>query len=156
MDTTTLIILGIIVLLAAYLFNRNRTQPRGTYDNKDDRSSGSIGRGPAYDDEDYRSSGSIGGSPAYDDEDFDSGGTIGGQKRTVVTPPPVDRRQGSERPRHDSPDFKSGGSIGGNSSPRTSSARPPSPSNKSSRDSDSSPSTSGDKPALRGRDAERK
>ena len=146
MDTTTLIILGVIVLLAIYLFNRNRVRPRGTYDNEDYRSSGSIGGGPAYDDEDYRSSGSIGGSSQrdYDSPDFDSGGSIGGQRRQTESRP-VSTDGNSDWPRHDSRDFGSGGSIGGSSSSRGSSARDDAPS--------SPPRKSGSRPPLRDKDA---
>ncbi len=120
MDTTTLIMLGLgaIVLLGIYLYNRNRVKPRGTFDDENYRSGGSIGGGPAHDDENYRSGGSIGGSSqtAHDSPDFKSGGSIAGQKRTVSSPSPKTTNSGSEKPRHDSRDFKSGGSIGGSSS----------------------------------------
>jgi hypothetical protein len=160
MDTTTLIILGVIILIALYLFNRNRVQPRGTYDDKDSRSSGSIGGSPAYDDEDYRSGGSIGGSSQtdYDSPDYDSTGSIGGQQRTVNNTP-VNRsskpvNSGTEQPQHNSSDFKSGGSIGGSSS-SGSSVRNSSPT-PTNRGSQSGSSSSGSKPSLRGRDAKRK
>ena len=129
MDTTTLIILGVIALLAIYLFNRNRVRPRGTYDDKDYRSSGSIGGGPAYDDEDYRSSGSI-----------------GGQRGTRSTPASTDAD--SDRPRHDSRDFGSGGSIGGSSSSSGSSARDKAPASR--------PRESSSRPPLRDKDAKDK
>jgi hypothetical protein len=118
MDTTTLIILGIIVLLGIYLYNRNRVKPRGTYDDKNFRSGGSIGGNPAHDDKNFRSGGSIGGSSktAHDSPDFKSGGSIAGQKRTVSNPSSATTERGPEKPRHDSRDFKSGGSIGGSSS----------------------------------------
>ncbi len=83
MDSTTMLIIGAIVVLAAvYLYNRSRPAARGTYDDKNVRSSGSIGGGTrAYDDESVRSSGSIGGSKvkAYDSPDHSSRGSIGGQ-----------------------------------------------------------------------------
>lgn len=81
MDSTWLLIIGGILLLAAFMyFSRSRPKPHGTYEDEDVRSSGSIGGGPAYDDEDVRSSGSIGGDEekAYDDPDHRSGGSIGG------------------------------------------------------------------------------
>jgi hypothetical protein len=83
MDSTTMLIIGAIVVLAAvYLYNRSRPAARGTYDDKNVRSSGSIGGGTrAYDDESVRSSGSIGGSKvkAYDSPEHSSRGSIGGQ-----------------------------------------------------------------------------
>jgi hypothetical protein len=97
MDSTTLlIIVGVILFLVAmYFFNRNRPQPRGTYDDKNYQSGGSIGGGQrTYDDPDFHSGGSIGGtgspsprasgessssgSKTYDDDRFKSGGSIGG------------------------------------------------------------------------------
>lgn len=87
MDSTTMLIIGAIVVLAAiYLYNRSRPATRGTYDDKNPRSSGSIGGGTrAYDDENVRSSGSIGGSKvkAYDSPDHKSSGSIGGQPTSV-------------------------------------------------------------------------
>jgi hypothetical protein len=128
-DTTTLIILGVLLLLGLYLFNRNRTPPRGTYDDKNYRSGGSIGGGPgAYDDPDYRSGGSIGGSQSsYDSPEHQSGGSIGGNRTTSTSRRPVADEavdRSTERPRHDSPDFKSGGSIGGNASAPSRTNRP--------------------------------
>lgn len=81
MDTTTIIVIvAVLALVGFYLYNRSRPAPRGTYDDKDTRSSGSIGGGTrAHDDPNVRSSGSIGGgtrannSPAHS-----SGGSIGG------------------------------------------------------------------------------
>lgn len=117
MDSTTImfIVIGVILLIVWYFFSRNRVAPRGTYNDENYRSSGSIGgtqRG--YDDPDLRSTGSIGGSnrPSYDAPDVESRGSIGGapsSQRPRSQPRPEDR----ERPRHDSKDFKSGGSIGG-------------------------------------------
>lgn len=64
-DTTTIIVIvAVVVLLGLFLFNRNRPARRGTYDDKNTRSSGSIGGGTrAHDDPEVRSSGSIGGGP---------------------------------------------------------------------------------------------
>jgi len=94
MNSTTLwIILAVVAVVALYLYNRNRPAPRGTYNDPNFNSSGSIGGGPrAHDDPNFRSSGSIGGSstqnsstqtnaepakPAYDDKNFKSGGSFG-------------------------------------------------------------------------------
>lgn len=84
MDTTTIIIIAVVALVALFLYNRSRPAARGTYDDKDVRSSGSIGGGTrAYDDEKVRSSGSIGGGTrAYDAPDTRSSGTIGGNPNT--------------------------------------------------------------------------
>jgi hypothetical protein len=85
MDTTTLLIIGAIILLVIAFFMRNRVAPRGTYDDPNSRSSGSIGGGTrAYDDPNYNSGGSIGGGEGsggrtYDSPDFNSSGTIGGE-----------------------------------------------------------------------------
>jgi len=88
MDSTTLLIVGIVVaLLAFYFYNRSKPAARGTYDDKSARSSGSIGGGTrAYDDESVRSSGSIGGGSgtrAYDAPEVESSGSIGGQPTTT-------------------------------------------------------------------------
>lgn len=85
METTTIVIIvAIIALIAFYLYNRNKPAPRGTYDDKDLRSNGSIGGGTrAHDDANVRSSGSIGGGTrAYDSPDQSSGGSIGGRQRS--------------------------------------------------------------------------
>jgi hypothetical protein len=106
MDTTTiLIILGIIVLLAA-LFMRNRVAPRGTYDDPNARSSGSIGGGArAYEDPDVRSGGSFGGGPrAYDDPAATNSGTFGGSSGGGNTANPDT---------YDEPGVRSGGAFGG-------------------------------------------
>ncbi len=99
MDTTTIIIIvAVIALIAFYLYNRSKPAPRGTYDDKDVRSSGSIGGGTrAHDDPNVRSSGSIGGGArAHDAPEHTSGGSIGGRQRTEnrntqVTTNPVNR-----------------------------------------------------------------
>lgn len=83
MDSTWLLIIAAVVALAAIVwYQRRQPRPRGTYDDEDVRSSGSVGgsRTGAYDDEDVRSSGSIGGADegAYDDDEYRSGGSIGG------------------------------------------------------------------------------
>lgn len=83
MDNQWLLIIGALVVLAAIVwYTRRQPRPHGTYDDKDVRSSGSIGGSQkgAYDDDDVRSSGSIGGSKegAYDEDEYKSGGSIGG------------------------------------------------------------------------------
>lgn len=81
MDTTTIIVIvAIVALVGLFLFNRNRPARRGTYDDKNTRSSGSIGGGTrANDDPDVRSSGSIGGGTrAHNAPQQSSGGSIGG------------------------------------------------------------------------------
>lgn len=81
MDSTTMwIIIAVVALLALFFYNRSRPAPRGTYDDKNVRSSGSIGGGTrAYDDPAHRSSGSIGGEQGgYDSPEHKSSGSIGG------------------------------------------------------------------------------
>lgn len=85
MDTTMIIIvIAAVALIGFWLYNRNKPAPRGTYDDKNVRSSGSIGGGTrAHDDPNVRSSGSIGGGTrAHDAREHGSGGSIGGQQRT--------------------------------------------------------------------------
>ena len=85
METTTIVIIvAIIALIAFYLYNRSKPAPRGTYNDENLRSDGSIGGGTrAHDDATVRSSGSIGGgSRAYDTPEQSSGGSIGGRQRT--------------------------------------------------------------------------
>lgn len=96
MDSWWIILLLIAAVAAIYLYNRNRTPPAGTYDDKNTRSSGSIGGGTrAHDSPDVRSGGSIGGgAKTYDSPDHESSGSIGGQpvERTVrPARTPVDR-----------------------------------------------------------------
>lgn len=86
-DSSTIwIIVAVVALLALYFYNRSRPAPRGTYDDKDTRSSGSIGGGSrAHDDPDHRSSGSIGGGQrSYDAPDQESRGSIGGSTTSQV------------------------------------------------------------------------
>jgi hypothetical protein len=82
--TTIIIIVAVIALIAFYLYNRNKPAPHGTYDDKNVRSSGSIGGGTrAHNDPDVRSSGSIGGGTrGHDAPEHTSGGSIGGRQRT--------------------------------------------------------------------------
>ena len=89
-DSSTIwIIVAVVALLALYFYNRSRPAPRGTYDDKNTRSSGSIGGGDrAYDDKNTRSSGSIGGGDrAYDAPDQSSRGSIGGGPVSQRTAP---------------------------------------------------------------------
>jgi hypothetical protein len=135
MDWSTILIIVVIAAIAYYLFSRNRSAPRGTYNDPNVSSSGSIGGGPrAHDDRDLRSSGSIGGGArAYDKDDHKSSGSIGGspetrrgEHRTVADPSKgdythADRDQHNEYDRvqdrrtrnQDDDDVRSGGSIGG-------------------------------------------
>jgi hypothetical protein len=134
--STTLILIVAVALLALFLYNRRRPAPRGTYNDRDVQSSGSIGGGPkAYDKPEVESSGSIGGGPrAHDDAEHKSSGSIGGatprrgERRTVADPSKGDythaeRDQHDEYDRvqerrtrtHDDDDLKSGGSFGGSS-----------------------------------------
>lgn len=87
-DSSTIwIIIAVVALLALYFYNRSRPAPRGTYDDKHTRSSGSIGGGDrAYDDPAHRSSGSIGGgNRAYDAPEHESRGSIGGGPNSQPT-----------------------------------------------------------------------
>lgn len=101
MDSTTMwIVIGVVALLALFFYMRNRPAPHGTYDDKNVRSSGSIGGGArAYDDPAHRSSGSIGSSQrGYDSPEHKSSGSIGG---AATNPPnaPVDRDLDPDRNR---------------------------------------------------------
>jgi len=82
MDDTLWIVLGLVAVAAFIWYMQNRgPAPRGTYDEEDVRSGGSIGgEDKSYDDEDVSSGGSIGGDrdKTYDDEEHRSGGSIGG------------------------------------------------------------------------------
>jgi hypothetical protein len=127
MDTTTIIIIAIVVVLVAmFLFRRSRPAPRGTYDDENVRSSGSIGGGTrAYDDPTTRSSGSIAGNDrGYDSPDHESSGSIGAadrdrridrndleEDRTALGEKTRRSRRTEER-QHDDDRFKSGGSFG--------------------------------------------
>ena len=94
MDFTTLLVIGLIIVVVVLLISRNRgVGSRGgpIYGNQP----GGVDR-PTYDDTGYTSSGSIGGSavepPA---QERSVGGTSGSSGRT-----------------HDDPNYRSGGSIG--------------------------------------------
>jgi len=93
MDTTAILIaIGVVAIVALYLYNRNKPAPHGTYDDKKLRSDGSIGGGTrAHDDPTMRSSGSIGGAAPGDDRSYDSpdhrsGGSIGGRQQSENVP----------------------------------------------------------------------
>jgi len=112
METTTIIIIiAVIALLGFYLYNRSRPAPRGTYDDKATRSSGSIGGGTrANDDPNVRSSGSIGGGTrGHNSPQHSSGGSIGGgpasrppREERVTTRP--DLREDDDQLRHNRAD----------------------------------------------------
>jgi hypothetical protein len=123
MDSTTIwIIIAVLALLALFFYNRSRSAPRGAYDDKNTRSSGSIGGGTrAYDDKNTRSSGSIGGGQrGYDSPEHESRGSIGGNPTHQVDQNERDQdandvtreRIGSQR-QYDDEHSKSKGSIGG-------------------------------------------
>lgn len=100
LDSSTIwIIIAVVALLALYFYNRSRPAPRGTYDDKQVRSSGSIGGGNrAYDDPDQRSSGSIGGGQCgYDAPDQESRGSIGGSPTSQRTTSQVNNDRTIER-----------------------------------------------------------
>ena len=94
MDLTTLLVIGLFVVVVVMLFMRNRGMGAGNgpiYGNR----TGGVDR-PTYDDSGYTSSGSIGGSG--------------------VEPPAQERSVGgindSGGRTHDDPNYRSGGSIG--------------------------------------------
>lgn len=82
MDDILWIVLGLVALAAVIWYMRNRgPAPRGTYDDEDVHSGGSIGgEDKAYDAEEVHSGGSIGGDEekTYDDREHRSGGSFGG------------------------------------------------------------------------------
>ena len=93
MDLTTLLVIGLIVVVVVMLLSRNRGFGAGGSPIYGDRIGG-VDR-PTYDDPGYTSSGSIGGS--------------------AVEPPAQERSvgdTGASRPTHDDPNYRSGGSIG--------------------------------------------
>lgn len=99
-SSTVWIVVAVIALLALYFYNRSRPAPRGTYDDKNTRSSGSIGGGDrAYDDKNKRSSGSIGGGQrGYDTPEHESRGSIGGGPTSAhTTTAPVNGNRTIER-----------------------------------------------------------
>jgi len=91
MDLTTLLVIGLIIIVVVMLISRNRGFGGGNspiYPNQ----TGPVER-PTYDDSGYTSSGSIGGS--------------------VAEPPAQERSVGGDSGRtNDDPNYRSGGSIG--------------------------------------------
>ncbi len=111
MDTTTIIVIvAVVVLVGLFLFNRNRPARRGTYDDKNTRSSGSIGGGArAHDDPEVRSSGSIGGGTRGNNSpQHSSGGSIGGGP---VSRPPREDADRIDRDTRDLNDPNRGSSV---------------------------------------------
>ena len=93
MDFTTLLVIGLIVVVAILLLSRNRRVGPGGPIYSDQ--TGGVDR-PTYDDTGYTSSGSFGGDGAEaPPQERSVGGTSGGSGRT-----------------HDDPNYRSGGSIG--------------------------------------------
>jgi hypothetical protein len=94
MDFTTLLVIGLIIVVAVMMLSRSRRAGSGGGPVYRDQTGG-VDR-PTYDDSGYTSSGSIGGSavepPA---QERSVGGTSAGSGRT-----------------HDDPNYRSGGSIG--------------------------------------------
>ena len=93
MDLTTLLVIGLIIVVVVMLISRNRRFGAGGAPIYSDRTGG-VDR-PTYDDPGYTSSGSFGGSG--------------------VEPPAQERSVGDtsgSRPTHDDPNYRSGGSIG--------------------------------------------
>jgi len=92
MDLTTLLVIGLIIVVVVMLISRNRGVGSGGPIYRDQ--TGGVDR-PTYDDPGYTSSGSIGGS--------------------AVEPPAQERSVGDtsgSSPTHDDPNYRSGGSIG--------------------------------------------
>jgi len=140
MDSTTImIIIAVLALLGIYLYNRSRPAPRGTYDDRQLNSGGSIGGGPrAHDDPKLHSSGSIGGKDrGYDSTNHESGGTIGASAERArrehrmtaegspvdefvddktMTSPEENNRRPSQSQRQDDERLRSSGSLGDSSS----------------------------------------
>ena len=93
MDLTTLLVIGLIIVVVVMLISRNRGMGTGGSPIYTDRSGG-VDR-PTYDDPGYTSSGSIGGSVAEPPAQERSVGGTTGSSRT-----------------NDDPNYRSGGSIG--------------------------------------------
>jgi len=91
MDFTTLLVIGLIIVVAVMMFSRNRRAGSSgpIYGNQ----TGGVER-PTYDDPGYTSSGSIGGSAVEPAQEQSVGGTSGSSRT------------------HDDPNYRSGGSIG--------------------------------------------
>jgi len=92
MDLTTLLVIGLIILVVVMLISRNRTMGGGPISTN---RAGGVDR-PTYDDAGYTSSGSFGGN----------GADPAPQERSVGG------TTGSARPTNDDPNYRSGGSIG--------------------------------------------
>jgi len=93
MDLTTLLVIGLIIVVVVMLFSRNRGFGSGggpVYRNQ----TGGVDR-PTYDDTGYTSSGSFGGNGNEPPAQERSVGGTSGSSRT-----------------HDDPNYRSGGSIG--------------------------------------------
>ncbi len=93
MDFTTLLVIGLIIVVAVMMFSRSRRAGSGSgpiYGNQ----TGGADR-PTHDDSGYTSSGSIGGSVAEPPAQERSVGGTAGSSRT-----------------NDDPNYRSGGSIG--------------------------------------------
>jgi hypothetical protein len=94
MDLTTLLVIGLIIVVVVLLISRNRGMGVGSSPILRDQTGG-VDR-PTYDDPGYTSSGSFGGNGAEPPaQERSVGGTGGGT-----------------RPTHDDPNYRSGGSIG--------------------------------------------
>jgi hypothetical protein len=93
MDLTTLLVIGLIIVVVVFLISRNRG---GSYGGSpmSRTQTGGVDR-PTYDDTGYTSSGSIGGGPAAPPQERSVGGATGSSGRT-----------------NDDPNYRSGGSIG--------------------------------------------
>jgi hypothetical protein len=93
MDFTTLLVIGLIIVVAVMMLSRSRRAGSGGPVYRDQ--TGGVDR-PTYDDSGYTSSGSIGGSAVEPPtQERSVGGTSAGSGRT-----------------HDDPNYRSGGSIG--------------------------------------------
>ena len=93
MDLTTILVIGLIILVVVMLISRNRGMGAGS--------------GPVYGNQ------TGGERPTYDDPGYTSSGSIGGN---AVEPPAQERSvggtSGDNRPTNDDPNYRSGGSIG--------------------------------------------
>ena len=93
MDLTTLLVIGLIIVVGVLLISRNRGGGYGGSPVYRDQTGG-VDR-PTYDDSGYTSSGSIGGGVASPPQERSVGGGTSGSGRT-----------------NDDPNYRSGGSIG--------------------------------------------
>jgi len=93
MDFTTLLVIGLIIVVAVMMFSRSRRAGTGS--------------GPVYGNQTGRVE-----RPTYDDSGYTSSGSIGG---SVAEPPAQERSVGGTADSgrtHDDPNYRSGGSIG--------------------------------------------